>query len=284
VETSSEALPALLAVEGRAAAGNPFALVVTGLRLPDIDGTKFVAILKVRYPSLPVIVATAFGMAAATAAIAAHPGTRFLTKPVAARDIADAYVALTGRALADATGATGEAASIAFLSRALEVDPEAFFGALVRVPGVTAWDAVRGRFDAVVRYDDTPGVTAALAALPGITESVFRPVAAPPLDPRLAPFLDRYEATVVPTHPFAPELAAAWAVVDIDPPHLSALFPTVYWLDETAHLACDAFGQTLFVLLRAVDHRRIRTLLNQRIRTLDGVLRIEELMVVDLHD
>lgn len=69
----------------RACAGGPLALVVTDVRMPDIDGLGLLRTLRQEHPALPVIVVTGaeVGPTGTLASMATHLGARHvLLKPV----------------------------------------------------------------------------------------------------------------------------------------------------------------------------------------------------------
>ena len=66
---------------------NTFALVLTDLRLPGMDGLEFLGRMRARYPSLPVVVMTAFGtVETAVEAMKAGAGD-YVLKPFSLEDL-----------------------------------------------------------------------------------------------------------------------------------------------------------------------------------------------------
>ncbi|HVM61107.1 MAG TPA: response regulator [Verrucomicrobiae bacterium] len=59
-----------------------FDLVITDLRMPDIDGTVILRAVKGAYPDVPVILITAFGSPEAKTEAYQQGATAFLEKPV----------------------------------------------------------------------------------------------------------------------------------------------------------------------------------------------------------
>ncbi len=105
VQAFESAGNALDALENEAAPD----LVFTDVRMPGIDGLKFLDALKAKYPQLPVIVMSAYTDIASTAGAFRGGAHEFLSKPF---DLDDA-VALAARALPPPTRATVEATDVA---------------------------------------------------------------------------------------------------------------------------------------------------------------------------
>lgn len=67
-----------------------FAAVILDKHMPGLDGLDFLAFLHGRYPTIPVIVVTAFGGPAVEAAALARGAARYIEKPCRIADVVDA--------------------------------------------------------------------------------------------------------------------------------------------------------------------------------------------------
>jgi DNA-binding response OmpR family regulator len=76
VVTATDGREAMAVLEAQ-----PIHLVVTDLRMPDVDGFELLAHLRRNYPSLPVILMTALGTAEMTSRLAAAGAFECLSKP-----------------------------------------------------------------------------------------------------------------------------------------------------------------------------------------------------------
>jgi CheY-like chemotaxis protein len=275
------ALSALARAEAEA---RPFGRLVVNSRLSDIHGRKLLAIVRSRQPQLPVV------LMGQVAAAAPDPRSAVLAAPVSTDALLAAFAALEGAPPAD-DGAGGpgwcEPRAYVFVQLEPDADPGAVYGALRALPDVRRVDAVRGSADLVLRLDGpVPAAIDAfvrerVAPVPGVAAAVARHVGQPELPAGVRRYFESYERRL-PADLLADGRATAYAVVEIAPPAMAALYPSLFFLDEAVEAAATARGEAVVLLLQAADHGHIRTLLNEKVRYTDGVLRIDELMVVDL--
>jgi len=59
-----------------------FDLVITDKNMPDIGGIELISAIKKKYPSTPVIMATAFGDSISSLSALKHGAFEYITKPV----------------------------------------------------------------------------------------------------------------------------------------------------------------------------------------------------------
>ena len=77
VETAADGLLALDAI-----AEAPPALIITDLKMPNLDGLGLIAKVREQYPGIPAVVATAFGEVASAVAAMRAGAADYLTKPI----------------------------------------------------------------------------------------------------------------------------------------------------------------------------------------------------------
>ena len=292
VDAAENGVSALAALTTAEDESRPYDGVVTDIRLPDIDGLKLLAVVRSRHPRLPVVVISAYGQDGTAGAVERRHHATFLAKPVSADRIVAALRELAAAPPA-ATEAGGpgwkEPRAYVFVQLAPGADPEAVFTALVRLPNVQRVDAVRGTADVVIRLDgpDATGIDAfvreQIARIPGVGAARARHVGQPELPPGIRGYVRTYERRL-PADLLAPGRATAYAIVEIAPSAMIRLYPSLFFLDEAVEVAADARGDAVVLLLQAEDFGRIRALLNEKVRYTDGVLRIDELMVVNLFE
>jgi DNA-binding NtrC family response regulator len=71
-----------------------FAAVILDKEMPGFDGLDFLAFLHGRYPTIPVIIFTAFGGPAVRATALARGAARYIEKPCRIGDVVDAIRSL----------------------------------------------------------------------------------------------------------------------------------------------------------------------------------------------
>lgn len=288
----ADGVAALAALAAAEAEERPFSQVVTDIRLPDIDGLKLLAIVRSRHPRLPVVVISGYGGEGTAEAVRRRHRAAFLPKPVAADQLVAAFQAIAAEPDgAPEAGGPGwrEPRAYVFIQLAPEADPEQVFTALFGLPNVQRVDAVRGSADVILRLDGADAaaletfVRERVRTIAGIEVARVRHVAQPELPPSIRGYVESYERRL-PADLFAPGRATAYAVVEIAPPTMATLYPALFFLDEAVEVAATARGDAVILLLQAEDHARIRALLNDKVRYTDGVLRIDELMVVNMFE
>lgn len=286
-EDGITALERLAAADGE---GRLHDQVVTGIQLPDIDGLKLLSIIRSRHPSLPVVVISNHGHADTAEVVRRRRRATFLPKPVDADALIAAFEALAaaGDEGADTAGPGWKPpTAYVFVQLTKDADPEDVFTTLFAMEGVQRVDAVRGSADVVIRMDHPePAAIDAfvrdkVGAVPGVAAARVRHVGTPELPPSVRPYVESYERRL-PEDLLEPGRATLYAVVEIAPSTMPRLFPQLYFIDEVVEIAAIAGGEAVVLLLQAGDFNRIRTLLNDKVRYTDGVLRIDELLVVDM--
>ena len=295
---AADGLAALYAVERQARSGAPFRAVVTEAVLPDIDGTKLLALLKSRHPGLRVVVAAPEATAAAMAELVQRwGGEACVAHPVEPERLAAQVHELVGPKdvapvrPAPAAAAAAPAAPAAWVLVELDrtVDPAELRAALAAVPGVAVCDAVRDeRFALVLRLQ---GVAEAeleawarreLAGRAGVKSHELVATKAPLPADELRGFLEGYvrEHGDDPEYRRAAGRAVSYLVVDVHPPELADLYVRLYVLDEVLEIDGAADGRRLVLLLQGPDTGHLRRVIAERIRPLEGVVRVRELKVV----
>lgn len=292
VDAAPDGLSALERVAAAHDEGRPYDRVVTDIRLPDIDGLKLLAILRSRHPALPVVVVSGYGHEGTEDAVQHRRRAAFLPKPVSADQIVAAFEAIA-KTPDEAPEATGPGwnppEAYLFVQLSPDADPERVFTTLYAMKDVQRVDAVRGSADVVIRMDalDPPAIDAfareRVSSVPGVAAVRVRHAVTPELPPSIRGYVESYERRL-PEDLLAPGRATLYAVVEIAPPAMTTLYPQLFFIDEAVEVAADARGDAVVLLLQAEDFPRIRSILNEKVRYTDGVLRIDELMVVNMFE
>lgn len=275
VEALPDGLSALRELAAHEAGGTPYDVAVVSLRLPDVDGRKVIAALRERHPGLRVV-ALAPPAGPGSAADVDPPladGVLCLTKPVDAGALRAAFVTLGAPEAPHALLAGEAGRACVFVTLARAADPAPAFAALRSLPGVARVDAVRGSADLVLTFEgvatdeDARLLRERVAAIQGVDGVVSRILAAPPGVPHAPPVRGT---------------AVAWVVIEVDRGALPDVLAAVAFLDETVFVGGDVRGAAAVALLAAPDFAALRRVLHDKVRFTAGVLRIEELMVVDM--
>ncbi|MBM4370389.1 MAG: response regulator [Deltaproteobacteria bacterium] len=284
-EEAGDGLDALRRLERGAREGRPFAGVLLGAALADIEGLKLLTVIRSRYPALRVVLLSGTRDAGLEEAARARGADGVLQVSAPEGEVA---AALAGSP--EAEGPTGALrAAYVFLRLEDGLDPVAVLHALEAGPGVVWCDAVRDpefRIALLVHAGDGEDGAARAAALaarvPGIASWESIPVRTPSLSEDLGPFVHDYrrehggDATFYRT----PGRATAYALVDVSPAALESLYVRLYFLGEVVEIDAALSGDRLILLLQADDFEGIRRAVSGRIRGLEGVVRIHEMRVI----
>lgn len=291
-ESCSHGLTALRRLAASESEGRSFDYVVLAAHLPDMDGIKLLRIIKAAYGGLPVVVMAGRARLGLDEEVRKSGGRAFLLKPVDADKLLGAFQGEEDVTIpvASAEPSSDEAKALAFVHLEEGADPVRVLTDLQLKDGVAGCDAVRGSCEIVVRLQGTSPATLDafvrddLGGVDGVARVEAFHFTRPKIDPAMARFIAAYEGHFGAPDTSDPMSAESYALLEIGPAFLGELYPRLYWLDETVELGVERAGNQLIVRLRAPDFGRIRDTLNNTIRYMDGILRIDELMVVNMFD
>ncbi len=284
---SEDGLSALRQIEELSKAGEPVKIAVVDVVLPDINGLKLTSIIRSRYPEMKIVIISGHAGESSPEQVALMGADGFISKPFATEQLTDLIerleVDLTPAAQPEVKPSAAYVLVSAQPSKAMAVyDGLAFQDSVVYCNAVRDSETdivllVHGRTHEVLEAH-----VSELMQQDGITGWEFLPVAAPELAPALQGYIDDY------TREHAEDIVArrtkdcatAYVLVDIDPDCLESLYVSLYFLDGVVEIDASTRGDQLVLLLQGADFRHVNNALNQRIRHMDGVVRLHELKVV----
>lgn len=157
VRTCDRGLPALVEIRAAHHRGEPYRYVVLDVHLPDIDGLQLLHAIKTSYPDTPVLVISGYGDESVTRTVAGIPGSGFLDKPFAPRELMDALQDLTQvppapppRQREERTPQALHATAYGLVRLAPTADSRAVAARIEGLEGVCYCERVEGRWDLVV--------------------------------------------------------------------------------------------------------------------------------------
>jgi CheY-like chemotaxis protein len=289
---SGDGLSALYAIDKQARTGRPFQVVITDMRLPDIDGLKLLSLIKSRYPDLPVILISGYGTEGTSEQVTERRGDAFVPKPFAMEELAKLVDELAEEHRPEPEAETRpqtSAAAYAFVQLDRTAEPWKVLGELAYGPNVLYCDPVRdGKYDLVLLLHGSSAeeieqrARAELATRPGVAAWELLPVAPPFLAEEIRSFMEHYGREHAGQQEIrrTPNRATSYVLVDANPPDLTNLFVRLYFLDEVVEIDASAKDSRLVLLLQGSDFGQIRRVIAERIRTMEGVARVHELKVI----
>jgi DNA-binding Lrp family transcriptional regulator len=153
---------------------------------------------------------------------------------------------------------------------------------------VISWDAVReARYRIVLHLHAESEealrreAQAMVERQEGIASVDFVPVAAVQLNDAAEERIREHDAALPePPAGLLPERATAYLLLDILPERLSRVYAGLYVLDEVAELEATPGGDRVVAVIQTDDYAALRRVVNDRVRLLDGVQRVIEMIVV----
>jgi CheY-like chemotaxis protein len=274
--------------------------LVTDIFMPDIDGLKILKVIKNEFPDLPVLVITGFGDEMLKATALSELNTGYLDKPFEIPDLVEALNGLNPAATTlEAKEAPAAAPEIresisAYLTirttdpdRAMDTFKELYF-----LDGVAACDAVRGDVDIIlIAHADSEAKIKSIfdkvRAIPGLEVVSMSSVQRPKLDRDIDQFISSYRNTVKKAmQQEMPKLrgTTSYIIVDIDKDAIQQIFTTVFFLDEV--IFCDVVddGKRLVGIINDIEPVGKTPRVIERLRAIDGVLRVREAKIIKLLD
>ena len=287
---SGDALGALQSIERHAREGRPFDVVVTDMVLPDIDGIKLLSIIKSRYPDLKVIVISGYGGAETPDQVEQGRGDGFMAKPFETEALTSMLGDLDlGRATAAAVEAPTSVSSYLFVTVGEDADPMEVFETLAYEDGVVYCDAIRDEEHQILlllhgaSHRETEARVADLVRrVKGIDDWECVHVRPPYIPDEIRSYISDYDRENEENATFqrAANRATAYLRLDVAPGELSGLYTRLYFVDEVVEIDASVAGDQLILLLQGSDFQRIRKVVNDHIRHMEGILRIRDLKVI----
>jgi CheY-like chemotaxis protein len=287
---SGDALGALQSIERHAREGRPFDVVVTDMVLPDIDGIKLLSIIKSRYPDLKVIVISGYGGVETPEQVEQGRGDGFMAKPFETEDLTTMLGDLDlGRSAAAAVEAPTSVSSYLFVTVSEDADPMDVFETLAYEDGVVYCDAIRDADHQILlllhgaSHQETEARVADLVRrVKGIDDWECVHVRPPYIPDEIRSYISDYDRENEESATFhrAANRATAYLRLDVTPGELSGLYTRLYFIDEVVEIDASVAGDQLILLLQGSDFQRIRKVVNDRIRHMEGILRIRDLKVI----
>jgi CheY-like chemotaxis protein len=287
---SGDALEALKSIEHNAREGRPFDVVVTDMVLPDIDGIKLLSIIKSRYPDLKVVVISGYGNEETPHEVEQSRGDGFMAKPFETEELTSMLNDLhVGSVPAEAVEASTSVSSYLFVSVAEGEDPMAVYEALAYESGVVYCDAIRDAEHQILlllhgaTHQETEARVADLVRrVPGIERSECVHVRPPYIPDEIRSYINDYDRENEDSVTFhrSANRATAYLRLDVSAGELSGLYTRLYFIDEVVEIDASVAGDQLILLLQGSDFQRIRRVVSDRIRHMEGILRIRDLKVI----
>lgn len=299
VDEVEEGLPALKLIERSYHDGAPYRCIVTDICLPDIDGLKLVELIKSTFPTLPIVVVSAFGNASTEDDVSKRRGDAFLPKPFLVDQLTTVMGTLRPpQVQPPAAPAVEKVAQGAYvLVRIADgADMMKVFQQLYFMDCAVYTDAVHGEPYQVVMLVTAPShaevqrlVAEHIRATPGVAEAIVCPIVPPRIDPVVREFIEHYDQSRA-VDPATEKMAAGrkalntYLFVDIQPGRHAETLPRLHFLPGI--VSCDPTegrhdAILLFQTSDFADHARV---LAEELKRIDGIACARSAKVVHVYE
>ena len=284
----------------------PLHYAVIDVRLPDIDGIKLLKVLKFNYPELPVIVITGYGNETIAADAKNEKADAYLEKPFTVEELTKILAEIPQKELSPtATPDTSEAigdekafSAYALLSFDNTANLTDIYQEMYFMDHVLYCDAIKGDFDMVLLLQAANFselhklIDNKIKKLEGIKDVCFLPVESPLLSEGVNSIISTMDKALG-RNKGNPETAnnanfwksaSSYVFLEIEKEKIENIYPTLYLNDQVVSCDCAKGKYDIVLLMQGTSFTEIDRNIQNRIKPLDGVLRIKEFPIIKLFE
>jgi len=284
----------------------PLHYVVIDVRLPDIDGIKLLKVIKFNYPELPVVVITGYGSESIAADAKSEKADAYLEKPFTVDELTKIFAEIPEKASSTAVAeketaeASEEKAVSAYVllnfsetANLTDVYQEMYF-----MDHVLYCDAIKGDFDMVLLLQAEKlselhdMVEDKIKKLPGVKDICFMPVESPLLPESVSNIIGTVDKALG-REKGNPEIvnnanfwksASSYVFLEIEKEKLENIYPTLYVNEQVVSCDCAKGKYDIVLLMQGASFAEIDRNIQNKIKPLDGVLRIKKSPIIKLFE
>ena len=284
----------------------PLDYAVIDVRLPDIDGIKLLKVLKFNYPELPVIVITGYGNEAIAADAKNEKADAYLEKPFTVEELANILAEIPQKelspavapAVSEATGDEKAVSAYALLNFDNTANLTDIYQEMYFMDHVLYCDAIKGDFDMVLLLQAANFselhkiVDDKIKKLEGIKDICFLPVESPLLSESVNSVIGTVDKALgrnkgnpeTMTNPNFWKSASSYVFLEIEKEKMENIYPTLYLNDQVVSCDCAKGKYDIVLLMQGTSFSEIDRNIQNKIKPLDGILRIKESPIIKLFE
>ncbi len=305
-DSCENGMKGLQALEAFKEKKTPPQYVVIDVRLPDIDGIKLLKVIKFTYPELPVVVITGFGSDTTEADAKSEKADAYLEKPFTVDELTKIFAEIPQKAAAVAsaekesaeTGGEKSVSAYALLNFSDSANLSEVYQDMYFMDNVLYCDAIKGEFDMALllqapKLSDLHAIIDdKIKKLPGIKDICFLPVESPLLSESVNNIIGTVDKALGrekenaenPNNANFWKSASSYVFLEIDKEKLESIYPTLYMNDQV--VSCDNIKgkYDIVLLMQGASFAEIDRNIQNKIKPLDGVLRIKESPIIKLFE
>jgi CheY-like chemotaxis protein len=305
-EPCENGMKGLQALEAFKEKKTPPQYVVIDVRLPDIDGIKLLKVIKFTYPELPVVVITGYGTDAIAADAKSEKADAYLEKPFTVDELTKIFAEIPQKTAAAAVAEkesaepAGEKSVSAYVllnffdtANLSQVYQDMYF-----MDNVLYCDAIKGDFDMALLLqagklaDLHAMVEDKIKKLPGVKDICFMPVESPLLSESVNNIIGTVDKALgrekenaeSPNNANFWKSASSYVFLEIDKEKLESIYPTLYMNDQVVSCDNTKGKYDIVLLMQGASFAEIDRNIQNKIKPLDGVLRIKKSPIIKLFE
>lgn len=279
--------------------------IVVDLRLPDIDGTKLVKIMKFKCPGVPIIVITGYADRYDLEEIRSLKVSAFMEKPFSPDELMAQFVQILAshEVSAPETEAEPEENPVqsAYVMLRLDEENRNFFDTfrdiyhMKELSGHMVYcDATKGDYDIFLLLQAESMETLRnlvekhVRTIPGVRSAEFLSVSRPVLtDTTLTVIKDAEEALEEDANPKTRDMShriCSYVLMEVEREKMDSIYPTLRLDENVVYCDCAVGKYNLVLLVTGAYFDEIDRFVQQKVITLDGVLRVKEYPIINLFE
>jgi CheY-like chemotaxis protein len=284
-EPCENGMKGLQALEESKGKKTPPQFVVVDVRLPDIDGIKLLKVIKFNYP---------------------EKADAYLEKPFTVDELTDIFAEIPQKAAETAIAEKemaepGEEKSVSayvLMNFSNEANLSEVYQDMYFMDNVLYCDAIKGEFDMALLLQASKMtelhalIDDKIKKLPGVKDICFMPVESPLLPESVHSIIGTVDKALgrgkgdseSTANANFSRSASSYVFLEIDKDKLESIYPTLYMNDKV--VSCDNIRgkYDIVLLMQGASFAEIDRSIQNKIKPLDGVLRIKESPIIKLFE
>jgi CheY-like chemotaxis protein len=278
---------------------------IVDVKLPDIDGLKLLKVIKFNYPNIPVIVITGYG--SEIVAEGAKAADAYLEKPFSMDDLARvlaemeapaAEVAQPEPPLKESKAADESKSAYALISLDNSADLLSIYRKLYFHNSVLYCDAIRGDYDLALLLQAATNdqiaevVEKEIKAIAGVADVTLMTMDTPMFGDNVISLMgsvdealgrDKDENLAAPGQT-ARTGVSSYVLLEAEKEKMEGIYPALYFDDQVVNCDCTDGRFNIVLLVKGTSFGEIDSLIRNKFKTIDGVLRIKEYPIITLFE
>jgi len=283
----------------------PLQCAIVDVMLPDIDGLKLLKVIKFNYPQLPVIVITGHG--SEFVAEEAKAADAYLEKPFSMDDLASVLAEMEAPAAEavkveappkESAAAQESKSAYALISLDSSADLLNIYHKLYFHHHVLYCDAIRGDYDlalllqAATEDQIKEVVEKEIKAMKGVAEVSLMTMDTPTFGENVINLMGSVDEAlgrdkgenVATAGQTARTGVSSYVLLEAEKEKMEAIYPSLYFNDAVVNCDCTDGRFNIVLFVKGTSFGEIDTLIRNRFKTMDGVLRIKEYPIITLFE